>query len=55
MSRRADQLSLLRRDLAARSFVTCANAMNARDKAWVCVAGLVLVASNISPMKTHAV
>ncbi|NTE35211.1 error-prone DNA polymerase [Agrobacterium tumefaciens] len=36
-------ISFLRRDLAARRIVTCAEAMNARDKSWLCVAGLVLV------------
>ena len=40
---RAHPLSFLRRDLAARRIVTCADAMSARDKSWVCAAGLVLV------------
>lgn len=40
---RAHPLSFLRRDLAARRIITCADAMNARDKSWLCVAGLVLV------------
>ncbi|SCX21041.1 Error-prone DNA polymerase [Agrobacterium sp. DSM 25558] len=40
---RAHPLSFLRQDLAARRIVTCADAMNGRDKSWLCVAGLVLV------------
>ncbi len=40
---REHPVSFLRRDLTARRIVTCEEAMNARDKAWVCVAGLVLV------------
>ncbi len=40
---RAHPLSFLRRDLTARRIITCADAMNARDKSWLCVAGLVLV------------
>lgn len=40
---RAHPISFLRRDLAARRIVTCSDAMNARDKSWLCVAGLVLV------------
>jgi len=36
-------ISFLRRDLVARRIVSCAEAMNARDKSWLCVAGLVLV------------
>lgn len=48
---RAHQLSFLRRDLAARRIVTCADAMNARDKSWLCVAGLVLVRQKPSSAK----
>lgn len=40
---REHPISFLRRDLAVRRIVTCAEAMNARDKSWLCVAGLVLV------------
>jgi len=40
---RAHPISFLRRDLTARRIVTCSDAMNARDKSWLCVAGLVLV------------
>ncbi|TNM59881.1 error-prone DNA polymerase [Aliirhizobium smilacinae] len=40
---REHPISFLRRDLAARRIVTCADAMNARDKIFVCAAGLVLV------------
>ncbi|QEE43765.1 DNA polymerase III subunit alpha (plasmid) [Rhizobium sp. WL3] len=40
---REHPISFLRRDLTARRIVTCAEAMNARDKSWLCVAGLVLV------------
>ncbi|MGF9565099.1 error-prone DNA polymerase [Neorhizobium sp. BT27B] len=40
---REHPISFLRRDLSARRIVTCAKAMNARDKRWLCVAGLVLV------------
>jgi error-prone DNA polymerase len=40
---REHPISFLRRNLAARRIVTCAEAMNARDKSWLCVAGLVLV------------
>ncbi|SFB59304.1 error-prone DNA polymerase [Rhizobium sp. NFR07] len=40
---REHPISFLRRDLAARRIVTCEQAMNARDKSWLCVAGLVLV------------
>ncbi|MNR97839.1 Error-prone DNA polymerase [compost metagenome] len=37
------RIAFLRRDLTARRIVTCADAMNARDKSFVCAAGLVLV------------
>ncbi len=40
---REHPISFLRRDLSARRIVTCADAMSARDKSWLCVAGLVLV------------
>ncbi|MBB4351784.1 error-prone DNA polymerase [Aliirhizobium cellulosilyticum] len=40
---REHPISFLRRDLAERRIVTCADAMNARDKSFVCAAGLVLV------------
>ncbi len=40
---REHPISFLRRDLTARRIVTCADAMNARDKSFVCAAGLVLV------------
>jgi error-prone DNA polymerase len=40
---REHPISFLRKDLSSRRIVTCADAMNARDKSWLCVAGLVLV------------
>jgi error-prone DNA polymerase len=40
---RAHPISFLRKELSARRIVTCEEAMNARDKSWLCVAGLVLV------------
>lgn len=40
---REHPISFLRRDLTARRIVTCPDAMNARDKSFVCAAGLVLV------------
>lgn len=36
-------LAFLRKDLQAKSIITCAEAMNARDARWVFAAGLVLV------------
>ncbi|WP_018900709.1 error-prone DNA polymerase [Rhizobium sp. 2MFCol3.1] len=40
---REHPIAFLRKDLERRNIVTCADAMNARDKRWVCTAGLVLV------------
>ena len=40
---RQHPLSFLRKDLAARNIITCADAMSARDGRWIYTAGLVLV------------
>jgi error-prone DNA polymerase len=40
---RQHPIAFLRKDLAARNIITCAEAMNARDGRWVYTAGLVLV------------
>lgn len=43
LTRREHPIAFLRKDLAARSIVTCGEAMSARDGRWLMTAGLVLV------------